>query len=653
MWEVCVLAIGLFMNSSVTYSQVPARDNFVFLFENNYDDDVLGTYLPTDFAPDWNRTGGSKPQGSVGIISDDAAHKKAMRAYYANGTFGTSTTHGFSWYSNFTTRGEEIYFSYDIRFKPGFEWVHGGKIPGVVGGAVTSGQLPTATSGFSTRMMWKGGGNLVFYVYHHDQVGIYGDSYYFDNFLFQTNKWYNITMRVVLNTVSNGVAQRNGILEGYIDGKLIFQKTDFRFRLNETVKIDKMYICSFFGGSTQDWAAARDEWIDTDNYVAYNYTSKPSNVPRGLQPNTTNTLLHPYGNFTGIVENTTVPGAPSVLGYSSCNSTSTTLNWNDNSANETGFRVERKIGTGNFVQVAQLAANIKSFTNTGLTASTSYTYRVCSYNTAGTSGYSNSCIVQTSSNVTATNLAPGKPSIQSTTAFGGLASRANDNNTNGTWSNGSVSNTGNKLKPYWQVDLQGIYTLSNIEIWNRIDACCVANMNDFYVFVSDVPFTSTDPAITQKQSGVWSSLNSGYPNPSKTFAVNRSGRYVRVQLANQGELSLAEVKVFGNALKSTALETSPFTVTEESLKMSVFPNPSYGKINVHFNLTEEAYGSLAVFDISGRMVHMIAEGTFLNGLNEYTWEQNETSGFTASPGVYLIKLVTGNNTTVQKVIISR
>ena len=65
--------------------------------------------------------------------------------------------------------------------------------------------------------------------------------------------------------------------------------------------------------------------------------------------------------------------------------------WTDNASNETGFVVERCQGAGcnNFAVVAPLGANVTSYNNTGLTQSTSYTYRVAATNGAGTSGYSN------------------------------------------------------------------------------------------------------------------------------------------------------------------------------------------------------------------------------------------------------------------------
>jgi hypothetical protein len=561
-----LLPIPIFFSAFSTHAQVPPRDNFTFLFENNYDNDKLGSYTSTDFVPDWNMQAGSSPNGNVQIINDDATHKSVMRANYPKGTIGPTSSHGFTWYSWFSTKGEEIYFSYDVRFKPGFEWVLGGKIPGVVGGSVTSGQLPTSTSGFSSRLVWKSGGSLVFYLYYPDQTGIYGDVYGFDGFNFETGKWYNLTMRIVLNSVINGTANADGILEGYVDGILRFQKTGIRLRRSETIKIERMYLCSFFGGNTPEWGAAKDEWIDTDNYVAYVHSSMASNVPRGRQPNTTNTLLHPYYNFTGSVVSPSLPSAPSTLSYSSCNTTNAKINWTDNSSNETGFKIDRKTGSNSFIQVAQVGSNLGTFTDNSLSPSTSYTYRVYAYNSSGNSSYSNDCVFQTLSNGSAVNLALGKPSAQSTTVYNAVASRANDNNTNGAFSAASVIHTANEASPYWQVDLQNISNITNIEVWNRTDVCCVSRMANFYVFVSDNPFTSTNPLTTKNQSGVWSSFNTSAPNPSTSLTVNRSGRFVRIQLANQGELNIAEVKVFGSSGPATIpVPANPGSLTTQAL----------------------------------------------------------------------------------------
>lgn len=65
------------------------------------------------------------------------------------------------------------------------------------------------------------------------------------------------------------------------------------------------------------------------------------------------------------------------------------LSWRDNSSGETGFKVERRTGSGSFDEIAEVDEDITSYTDTGLDEETTYYYRVCAYNVAGNSIYSN------------------------------------------------------------------------------------------------------------------------------------------------------------------------------------------------------------------------------------------------------------------------
>ena len=67
------------------------------------------------------------------------------------------------------------------------------------------------------------------------------------------------------------------------------------------------------------------------------------------------------------------------------------LNWNDSSTNESGFKIDRKEGTGSWsVNFASVATDIETYTDAAVTAGSTYTYRVYSYNSVGPSlGYSN------------------------------------------------------------------------------------------------------------------------------------------------------------------------------------------------------------------------------------------------------------------------
>ena len=142
------------------------------------------------------------------------------------------------------------------------------------------------------------------------------------------------------------------------------------------------------------------------------------------------------------------------------------------------------------------------------------------------------------------NLALGKPASQSSTAAGGTADRAVDGNTNGNFAGNSVTHTGFENQPWWQVDLGSVHQIGVAKLWNRTD-CCGSRLSNFYVLVSDEPFISTDLATTINQDGVSNYYVGGAVGESTEIGVNRSGRYVRVQLAGTEILSLAEVEVRG------------------------------------------------------------------------------------------------------------
>ena len=92
-----------------------------------------------------------------------------------------------------------------------------------------------------------------------------------------------------------------------------------------------------------------------------------------------------------------LPAAPTTLTATTISRSQINLSWVDNSDNETGFKIERcKNATcTNFVEIAQVGANVTSFANTGLTKNTTYNYRVRAFNGGGNSGYSNTANAKT------------------------------------------------------------------------------------------------------------------------------------------------------------------------------------------------------------------------------------------------------------------
>jgi hypothetical protein len=91
------------------------------------------------------------------------------------------------------------------------------------------------------------------------------------------------------------------------------------------------------------------------------------------------------------------PAAPTSLTATAASASQVNLAWTDNASNEDGFKIERCTGNNctNFTEVATVGANVRSYSSTGLSKNTVYTYRVRSYNSFGNSGYSNTSAART------------------------------------------------------------------------------------------------------------------------------------------------------------------------------------------------------------------------------------------------------------------
>ena len=141
-----------------------------------------------------------------------------------------------------------------------------------------------------------------------------------------------------------------------------------------------------------------------------------------------------------------------------------------------------------------------------------------------------------------TNVALNKSASQSSnySSSKGLPGNAVDGNTSGNWYDNSVTHTivSGQNDPWWTVDLGAVYSVNQINVWNRTD-CCQDRLHSFKIF------------IKKSYSDSWSTFVDGYQmhqnrNPH-VFTNTKLARYVKVQLFNSsGILSLAEVEVYGS-----------------------------------------------------------------------------------------------------------
>ncbi|MEQ8176053.1 MAG: stalk domain-containing protein [Syntrophomonadaceae bacterium] len=103
-----------------------------------------------------------------------------------------------------------------------------------------------------------------------------------------------------------------------------------------------------------------------------------------------------YSNIASAAPGSTATavGAPTGLTATAVTNSQVNLSWVDNASGETGYNIERYIGSsGSFTLIASLGPNATAFSDTGLTVNTTYTYRVQVRNSTGNSSYSNEATV--------------------------------------------------------------------------------------------------------------------------------------------------------------------------------------------------------------------------------------------------------------------
>ncbi|XP_060568288.1 uncharacterized protein LOC132726895 [Ruditapes philippinarum] len=147
----------------------------------------------------------------------------------------------------------------------------------------------------------------------------------------------------------------------------------------------------------------------------------------------------------------------------------------------------------------------------------------------------------TQSNAALVNLALGKPaSQQSNFRFDNnnewTADKGNDGNADTDMFNNHCFHTDDNTSPWWEVDLQDVYYISQVNITNRQDA-------------GTERAESVEISVARQNPGNWQMVayNEGQIGSfiSLTFAPVKA-RYVRVTLRNkQTYLHLCEVEVFG------------------------------------------------------------------------------------------------------------
>lgn len=256
------------------------------IFELGFENSGSGIYSPDQLNEDW-----AYPVWHLGLnenrasIVDESGRGKVLQVTYPGGAYGSAGAVAFMTDLDFSGQAQsydELYLSYEVKFSKGFEFVRGGKLPGLCGynntqtvgsGCNTGGGYPTGYDGWSARVMWREGGALENYMYHSKQTHFYGDDEYWQK-LATPGSWHHFQHRVVMN--DPGVA--NGIMQAWLDGELVLDMHDVEYRKTADIGINLFYFSTFYGGNDSSWAPSKDQMTYFDNFKI---STRPLPTPVG------------------------------------------------------------------------------------------------------------------------------------------------------------------------------------------------------------------------------------------------------------------------------------------------------------------------------------------------------------------------------------
>jgi Fibronectin type III domain len=268
-----------------------------------------------------------------------------------------------------------------------------------------------------------------------------------------------------------------------------------------------------------------------------------------------NTLASPYSNEASATTQSAAqpPAAPSSLTATVVSTTSVRLDWHDNSSNETGFVLQGTSPAGS-LSLPAVAANVQTFTVTGLSPNTPYTFSVKAQNATGLSAGSNEA------SVTPLNL----PAGACVTTAQNLCLQGNRFFVSARWRTSTATGAGTAVPQSDQTGLFWFFDASNIElIVKMIDG---RGLNGFfwtyYGGLSDQEYWIT---VADTQTGATRTYHNdpgslcglGDVNAFAGGSTGSSTAAASVATAPDGTCAPGALCLFGNRFQATVSWVAP------------------------------------------------------------------------------------------------
>ncbi len=232
----------------------------------NFQKEKLGQYAESRIKKVWKTSQIVSTSAKPTIIKN--GDKKVLQLSFPKGTFNKESKA--SWHIDLKKDYEVLYCQYRVKFEKGFDWALGGKLPGFAGGDKPGGGRHSM-EGFSSRVMWRGKGEMHQYSYYPNDSANYGTGFWWHNLCskemerlrFKPGKWHTIKMKIKMN--KNW--EDPGFIICWLDEKLaLHQEVKWRPK-GAKYGIESFMFTVFFGGNDKSFAPRKNCKIYFDDFI--------------------------------------------------------------------------------------------------------------------------------------------------------------------------------------------------------------------------------------------------------------------------------------------------------------------------------------------------------------------------------------------------
>lgn len=227
---------------------------------------------------------------------------------------------------------------------------------------------------------------------------------------------------------------------------------------------------------------------------------------------------------------------------------------------------------------------------------------------------------------------------------------------------GGVSG-GNNLRPTVETFLVhdgDLYLGGNFALAGDAPSCCIARWVDGALVPNRVSGFRAEPAVRGGQPAVALAWESPVPVDAGAFRLQaRTGRVAwdvahgtedgrrftamdqspRLAAAGRVQYALA-FREDGGAWTTVEETAVALEVPQAPVVLSAVPNPFNPSTRITFVVAQEGRATLAVYDLVGRRVVVLADQAFTVGTHAATWDGLDGQGRAVSAGTYVVRLAT-------------